>query len=557
MNDLTIHLNQLGYRPGDRKLAFFSVPAESGTRPIPFEVLLMQGPPGKITLPVVLTGTTTAFHLDAATGFLVARLDMTDIEDPGMYRIRTETGFLSYPFMIGDRVYDDARDALLKALYFMRCGCGLDEKHAGIWKHGPCHTGEAALHHDREVKLDVSGGWHDAGDYGRYSGPGANAVADLLLAYQCFPKAFAGTLNIPESGNGVPDILNECRYELAFLMKMQDEVSGGVYHKVATLQFPGYVMPEDDLDPQCINEISSTATGDFAACLAASSVMVRPFDAGFADCALAAARHAWDWLEAHPVYPGFKNPPDVGSGEYGDHLGDTDERFWAAVELYRATGEERFHEKVKELSALEDLDRASLGWASVGGFGTVSYLMLPENQQDPDTKARLESLFLAEAQNLLAVCETDGFGISLKQTDYIWGSNMVLLNHAIHLLIANRIHPDKQLTDAAAQHFHYLFGANALGQSYVTGFGSKSLLNPHYRPSVADGIAYPIPGLVSGGPNSGRQDPAARGGLPGKTAPALSFIDDIESYATNEVTIYWNAPAVFVAAFMTQAEEDQ
>ncbi len=567
VNMPTIQINQLGYRPKDRKVACLALPAGTAAEPVAFDVIRLQGPPGKNAYPVVLESISSAFRADPSTGMQVASLDLTAVEDLGIFRIRTLAGHVSAPFSIGPKVYDAARDGMLKALYFMRCGCALEERHAGQWKHDVCHTGEALLHSqaleewnrtkrkdDKDVRLDVSGGWHDAGDYGRYVGPGANAVADLLLAFQCFPRAFENPLNIPESGNGLPDLLNECRYEIEFLMKMQDRDSGGLFHKVATLQFPGYIMPEEDREPLYINHISSTATGDFAACLAAASVVYRPYDTAFSDRMLAAAEQAYAWLEANPDAPDFRNPPDVGSGEYGDRKSDQDERYWAAVELYRATGGGKYREAAETLARRPDLDRLSLGWADVGGLGTLSYLMLPAERQNPEVKAILEKIFFEEADRLASVCETDGFGISLKPDGYIWGSNMIVMNNAMHLILADQLRPNLRYSEAAAQHMHYLFGCNALGQSFVTGFGARMLLNPHYRPSVADGSDYPVPGLVSGGPCMWRADPATKTGLPQDTAPALVFLDDFESYSSNEVTIYWNAPAVFVAAYVTLNE---
>ena len=547
MHEPAIRINQLGYRLEDVKTAFLALPPDTAPASVDFEVIVLEGPPGKFPSPIALTGASSAFRPDPATGMAVARIDIGALDIPGLYRIRTKTGLQSPPFRIAANPYAAARDAMRKALYFMRCGCALEPAHASIWTHGACHIAKACLHTDPSVQLDVSGGWHDAGDYGRYVGPGCNAVAELLLAFEFFPEALSGTVNIPESGNGVPDLLNECRYELEFLLKMQDSASGGLYHKVATLQFPGYIMPEDDGEPLFINHISATATGGFAACLAAAAVAFRPYDAAFADRMLSAARKAWAWLEANPSVPGFRNPPDVHSGEYGDET-DTDERFWAAVELYAATGEEAFHQAAIRLGTMPELDRTSLGWADIGGMGTIRYLLLPEAKRDPALSQCLEAVFFAEADRLAAVAATDGFGTTLRPEDYIWGSAMLLMNQAVHLIAADRFRPGNGYRQAAAQNLHSLFGANAMGLSLVTGVGTYPVLNPHYRPSVADGIAHAVPGLVSGGPNAGRQDPPSQHGIPDGTAPALCLIDDIESYATNEVTIYWNAPAVFVAA---------
>ena len=146
--------------------------------------------------------------------------------------------------------------------------------------HDICHTAEAKIYNG-EGTVDVTGGWHDAGDYGRYITAGACACAQLLYAYKLFPKAFDGLdLNIPESGSGVPDILSECRYELEWMLKMQRE-DGAVYHKVTTMRHAPFIMPEDDKEQLFVFPISSMATADLCAVCALAAGIFRPFDKAF------------------------------------------------------------------------------------------------------------------------------------------------------------------------------------------------------------------------------------------------------------------------------------
>ncbi|ACT00181.1 glycoside hydrolase family 9 protein [Paenibacillus sp. JDR-2] len=526
-----IAVNQLGFRRMDRKTAV--IEGEGGT----FRLISQE------TGEVVLEGETGTAAGDRSSGRKVSRADFSGVQQAGIYKLETEHGQVSDWFAIGDEGYRAAHQALLKAFYYFRCGIKLEESYAGAWKHDACHLTPAIVYGDESRNVDAWGGWHDAGDYGKYVGPGAKAVADLLLAYECYPDAFARVLPLPESDGVMPDVLHECRYELEWMQRMQDAESGGVFHKLTTMRFPAPdTMPEDDTDELYVSPVSATATGCFAAIMAMAARVYGRFDAGLAAGCKAAAERAWDWLERHPEVPGFRNPPEIVTGEYGDKL-DIDERYWAAAELYRTTGEERYHEAFL-LLAEREFDKYELGWADMGGYGTISYL-LSERRGDLAVTERLRAGLLERAERLADVSRKDGFGVSLQPEQYKWGSNMLVLNHAMLLLIADRVAGTVTYADLALNHIHYLFGMNVMGISYVTGFGSRSVKHPHHRPSEGDGVDDPVPGLVSGGPNLGIQDDYAREHLAGR-APAASFADVMESYSTNEVTIYWNSPAVFV-----------
>ena len=132
--------------------------------------------------------------------------------------------------------------------------------------------------------------------------------------------------------------------------------------------------------------------------------------------------------------------------------------------------------------------------------------------------------------------------------DYIWGSNSVAANYGMELLIANVLKPDPRYVNAALDNLHYLLGRNAFSLSWVTQVGANPFQHPHHRLSAADGIDAPWPGLLSGGPNSGRSDPTMRAKIPMSVPPAKAYIDDQEAYAANEVAINWNAPLVFLLA---------
>jgi endoglucanase len=534
----TITVNQIGYPVGGEKIAVFTGAEHD------FQVVDVDH--GN----VVFEGQTGAPRFDEASGVTVHTGDFSEVHAVGRYRIEQGEGIASASFIISDKPYHELQQGLLKAFYYYRCGVELTEEYAGEWKHKACHTAEGIVYGETERRLDCSGGWHDAGDYGKYSGPGAKAIADLFLAYELYPSAFVSAIPIPESRGITPDVLLECKVELDWLFKMQDYRTGGVYHKLTTLSFPGLdVMPEADTADLYFSPVSSTATGDFAGVMAMAARIYEPFDSAYAKKCLDAATLAWEWLVQHPDAPGFINPPEISTGEYGDG-NDKDERYWAAAELYRTTGKEEYHHAVMQLVELS-FPKYSLGWADMGGYGTLAYLLNGEDLSDRALYASLRGGLLAEADRLVEQSRGDGYRISLKEDDYIWGSNMLVMNNAMLLVVAEYFSDDMSFADCALDHLHYLMGRNVLDISYVTGFGDHPVMHPHHRPSVGDHVTDPVPGLVSGGPDRGLHDEYVVEHLQGKPA-AQCFADHELSYSTNEVTIYWNSPAVFVTARFNQ-----
>lgn len=534
-NKRTIFVNQIGYPIEAKKIAVFLKPGS-------FQIVNVENQQ------IVYSGEVDPRPIDdPCAGAVVYHGDFSPLKQAGTYVIQ-QNKETSSPFKIAANPYENVLNGLLKAFYYLRCGMELTEEYAGPWHHGACHTGEAIVYDDPDKRIDCTGGWHDAGDYGRYTVTAAKAVADLLTGFEFFPEAFASMPAIPESDGKTPNILLECRYELEWLLKMQDDETGGVYHKVTTFAFPPLdCMPEDDKADLYISPVSATATASFSAVMALAARIYRAYDEEFASRCLAAAKKAFQWLSAHPEYPGFKNPPDISTGEYGDEC-DKDERFWASAELYRTTGEEFYHDHLKILAGDPSFSKTGLGWIEMGGFGTIAYLINNERETDEALVTNLQEEWLAEANRIVKNCEEDGFHISLREKDYVWGSNMVLMNNAMVLIVADRICQNEKYITCALEHIHYLLGRNILDVCYITGFGDRPVVNPHHRPSVADEVAAPVPGFVAGGPNKNLNDPYARDILSGKP-PAQCFVDHHESYSTNEITIYWNSPAVFVFSY--------
>ena len=412
-------------------------------------------------------------------------------------------------------------DASIRAFHGQRCGMAVDIGDG--YRHGVCHQ-KAAFHPsattERRVSspaLPVRKGWHDAGDYGRYVTNSGIATGTLLMAAELYDL----------------DILDEVRWNLEWMLSMQDE-DGGVWHKQTPLEFPPFIMPEDDPSTSLVIGKGSCATANL---VAVAAIAARVDDPKY----LSAARRGWQWLQSNPNVT-FENPPDVKTGEYGD-TDCSDETLWAAVELWRASNDGDARAYIETHSASPKLDEPP-SWKNVGPLAVASLAFAG----DPHARSRT----LAAADAIARRAAKHRWRIPMTDRDYVWGSNAVLANYGVQLLIANELEPDRRYVEAARNIAEYLLGRNPLNMSFVTGFGAKRPMHPHHRPSIADGIDEPWPGLLVGGPNRNRQDPAmAKIAL--NTPPAEMYIDDRDSYATNEVAINWNAPLVFLLAGVVEA----
>lgn len=530
-----IYVNQAGYTAGGTKRVVFPFACDS------FQLLNEKNE-------VCYRGKTECFGTDEASGDLIYRGDFTDFGEEGNYRIEA-AGEQSAPFRIGGNPYEGLMYDLLRAFYFLRCGCELKEEYAGAYKHGICHHTMAEVWEDHSVRKEASGGWHDAGDYGRYITPGACALAHLLYGHVMFGGILDPMdLRIPESGSMTPDILSECRYELEWMCKLQRE-DGGVYHKISTAHHAAFVMPEEDVNQLYLFPVSSMATADFAAVSALGARVYEKYDKAFAKKLKEASLLSYAWLEKHPEFLGFKNPEGSGTGEYGE-WNDYSNRFWAAAELFALTGEKKYEEDMEKLSK-EEFPPMALGYAEVGGFGILAYLLCGQEKRKELTDRYLEEL-RQEALRALEIQKQSGYGVSMASKEFGWGSNMLVGLRGMLFAIADYfgVCPEVDWKAAAQAQLDYLMGINAMGISYVTGNGAYRYNFPHLRPAHADGILECIPGMVSGGPNRHLQDWKAKLLIPQGTPPMKCYADDVDCYSLNEITIYWNSPFVFTLAYL-------
>jgi endoglucanase len=447
--------------------------------------------------------------------------------------------------------FEDLAKILTKSYYYQRASQELDARYAGQWSRPAGHADTHVAFHPSsghsEGFLSSPGGWYDAGDYNKYVVNAGISVGQLLMAYEAAPEIFAdGTLNIPESGNGQNDLLDEVKYELDWMKTMQDG-DGGVFFKITSKQFCGMVMPEDDDLERWVVGKSTTSALDYAAVMAMASRVYASYDADYAADCLARAERAWAWAVKNPSIP-YRNPSDISTGEYGDWM-MTDEFFWAAVELAVATdGREEYKTYVQQHFA--DYGKVTEpSWGFVAPLGVTTLAFAPDVC---GLQAKAAEAIVDFGKNSLSQIEQSPEG--LPYINFNWGSNSGVANTGVLIMSAYRLTGDKAFLKGAKAVSDYLLGKNATGYCFITGIegiGDKTAMTPHHRPSAADGIVEPVPGFVVGGPNGGRSDERSGVVYPDHR-PEMCYVDITESYASNEVAINWNAPAILFYALYNE-----
>jgi len=541
----SIRLNQLGFLPGAHKLAVVE-----SDRARDFEVVRLAD--GSI----VQRGRTTAASIWEPAARSAAIADISDLRQPGRYRLRVAGMPDSDPFPVDGQAYSALLDASLKAFYFNRAGTALDARHAATYA-------RAAGHPDTEVEIHASaaspgrpagtivsapGGWYDAGDYNKYVVNSGITMWSLLAAYEHYPQVFADRDGgIPESGDAVPDILDEAVWNLRWMLAMQDPTDGGVYHKLTNLRFGGAQMPEQANERRYMVGKATAAALDFAAVMAMSSRIYAGYDARFPGMAAKmheAAESAWRWAQAHPDVV-YRQPDDVHTGAYGD--GKLDDEFaWAAAELFVLTGDAAYWQAFQAHAAAP----AVPSWANVGTLGWISLAHHAARLPDDAARAKVARGIDGLASRLAGQWRRSPWKVAMQPADFVWGSSAMALNQALVLLQGYQLSRQRDYLDAAQSQLDYVLGRNPLGVSFVTGQGLRTPMHIHHRPSQADGIDAPVPGWLSGGPNPRQQDAGdCPAGVTYKSKlPALSWLDHDCSYASNEIAINWNAPLVYVTA---------
>ena len=494
--------------------------------------------------------------------------DISAVKAPGTYRLFRNGEYLGNPITVGKNVYEGVTKASLKWFYYQRASMPLEAPYADKWVRAAGHMDDKVIVYGTDKATGGKGagkviksprGWYDAGDYGKYIVNSGITVWTLLDLYEKFPK-YADTLSwdIPREYAKLPLLLEEVRYNLDWMLTLQDK-DGSVFHKVSTLKFCGSVAPEKDTAPRYAILKSVTAALDFAGVMAQASVVYAPFDKAYSSKMLKAAEAAYAWAKKNPEMF-YKQPSDVNTGSYapGNEDGKDEFRF-AAAELYNAKVAAGAQADKNAAGYLEDLKANGFTangawWGDLNMISAFRVAHAPKVFGDSLAEAA-KKVVLNEANNLRAVGDTSAYRLPAFPWNWNWGSNSAVANNGIVLLQAYLLTNDKSYLDGAQQCLDYLLGKNPMDITYVTGFGYRSPRNPHHRPSEADFVDDPVPGMLVGGPHLGKQDINLNGAdhwkCPNYAAadkPALAYLDDRCSYATNEVAINWNAPFAFLAA---------
>lgn len=508
-----IKLNQVGFYPDADKIAVVTGDISSDlfyVVSIPFHDTVYRG--------------TLKDTLHSKWSSPVTRIArFSQVNKPGRYVIYVAGAGQSYPFTIGKNVLHDAAVASLKGFYYQRLSMPLEAQYAGKWARPAGRPDDKVLVHPSAATdkrpagtiVSTPGGWFDAGDYNKYIVNSGITMGTLLAAYEDFPQYF-NTIhtNIPESKDAVPDILNEVVYNLRWMLTMQDPDDGGVYNKCTDAGFDGMVMPDVTTLPRYVVQKGTAAALDFAAVTAQASRIFKTFNKqlpGLADSCRKASIKAWKWALQHPNMPfnqnAFNNQfePKITTGGYGDG-NFRDEWFWAACELLATTNDKQYADTIQQWWS-DTLQLPS--WNNVKALGLYTLLRHKSvfNHLKTFTYAQASNRLVQFAQRLIT--ESDRAYQTIMggtRNDFVWGSNSVAMNQSIVLINTYLITKEKKYLNEALNNLDYVLGRNATGYCFLTGFGTKKVMHPHHRPSVADGIEDPVPGLLSGGPNPGQQD---------------------------------------------------
>jgi endoglucanase len=569
-------VNQIGYLPALTKLAIVKGPAATA-----WELRSAQGQ-------TVANGTTVPFAgTDPDSGETISVADFSVFAEKGDGYTLKVGNDVSHPFAIRDDLYRKLKYDALSYFYQTRSGIEIKMPYAGDpqWSHPAGHVGVKPNHGDGDVpcapgsgcdyKLDVTGGWYDAGDHGKYLVSAGISVWTLLDWWER-TKAFGtsagdfadGKMNIPENKNDVPDLLDEVRWELEFELKMQvpdgQKLAGMVHAKVHDVNWTQLsTAPQEDPMVRYLQPATTIATLNLAANAAQAARVWKKIDPAFSARCLAAAEKAWEAARANPEI--YQSKGGVGGGPYDDDHA-ADDFYWAAAELYITTGKAAYKEVVTKSEYFKDVKAASgeadmltaMTWSDVQSLGSISLAVVP-NGLGREVSETIRKNIIAAADAYLAAAQKSGYHVPFAvppKKGYPWGSNSFVLNNGLILGLAHDFSHDVRYLNGVAAAMDYILGRNPLDQSYVTGWGARPLENPYHRfwcHQANPKYPPPPPGVLSGGPNSGFEDPYMQGaGLDG-CAPEKCFIDNGEAWSANEVTINWNAPLAWVAAYLDEA----
>jgi endoglucanase len=496
-------VDQVGYLPAYEKIGLVAdAPAGS------FQVVDLKSSRS------VFSGTLGEPLHDSDTGQALRRADFSSIQQAGTYSLQIPGLGRSPEFRIGGDVYRQLYSDALSSY----------EQLAVL---APA-TLRAATAKERKTGqvMDISGGWPDAGDYGRYLPSAASTMGTMLLLDDLFPQ------------HATPEQLQVFRRELDWMLKMQRS-DGAVYHKVTPLNFGGFDKGQNNIGGELyVFDASTPDAAVFAAVAAEASRVYTPFDRAYADRLLKAAEKSWAWLVDNPKPLLPAETEGTGAYLYGS---DRTQRYWAAAELFKTTGDPVYGTYVRLYLDQHSPAISTLDWGNAETYAALSVAF--NGFADAAVRQQITQQLIRWADGMVTTVTSPADPWRTTLSSFHWASNKTALNNAVLLLTANSVAPNPRYVEAALDQLHYVLGRNALAKSYVTGYGTNSVKNPHNRTMFS--IGRLVPGVLVGGPNGDGQD--------GLTPPSLgqrSYVDQLQAYACNENSVEYNAPLVFVTALL-------
>lgn len=533
----TIHIDQFGYYPFAPKVAVISNPVNGFNAAGNFSPASSYQIRSSQTDEVVFEGSLTPWNngqVHDQSGDKAWWFDFSSLEKEGTYYVYdTQNDLSSYPFRIGDDVYDDVLKLAVRTFLYQRSGFKKESPYVDA-----AYTDEASHMQDLTSRFvrdpgnaatekDVSGGWYDAGDYNKYVNFTYTVLHELLAAYEAYPEAFGDDWNIPESGNGTPDILDEIKWELDWLLKMQ-QTNGSVLAKVSVTDFAAASPPSADTNPRYYGEATSSSTRSVCSIFAHAARVFRSLSGNqpmttYGNTLLEKSELAWDWLKANPAYSTYDNGGFSSASPEINAYEQQMREFSASVYLYSVTNEQEY------LSFAESNYSAAqpYQWTYWYAFESQTQDALLElTRQDgvnSDVSTNIRGNFIMSMNlnnnELLpsALGEKDAYRAYMKDGDYVWGSNSVkarMGNIYLNMLMYDLYSENNvYYKEAASGYLHYMHGVNPLNLTYLTSMqeaGAENSIKEIYHAWFGDGTQWdnadfttygPPPGYLSGGPN--------------------------------------------------------
>jgi endoglucanase len=516
-----VHLNSVGFLPNYKKTA--AIPQQCKT----FKV--MDAENGK----EVFSGNTSGPEFQKDVNQNVWTADFSALKTPGKYYLEVPGLGKSPEFEIADDVFNFAAKTSYRAFYLWRCGMAVRGEYDGkVYETEACHLNDGYEDYigNPGSQRNGTGGWHDAGDHGKYIVNAGVTLGVLFYAWDHFKENLEKTdYDLPETAQGFPEFLKELKWETDWVLKMQyPDGSGRVSHKLTRTNFSGFIMPQDDHEKRYFTEWSSAATADFVAMMAMAARYFKPYDAAYAQKCLDAAWVSYRFLQNNPEYKRFEQG-DFQTGGYQSP--DEDDRLWAAAEMWETTGDPQcladFEKRATEMNF--EIDE-NWDWSDVSNLGMFTYALSKREGKNPEVAKNIRQNIIENAGALVKKAQKDVYNRPLAGR-YYWGCNGTVARQTLNLQAANKLHPNKDYIETALDAVNHIFGHNYYNRSYVTGLGIDPPMNPHDRRSGADGIEAPWPGYIVGGGHS-----------------ATDWVDKEESYSHNEVAINWQAALVYALA---------